>query len=878
MIKKEKKSNRHSPPQAARKFLLWFLKKEMVEEVLGDLDEQFQATLRQGSLAKARRNYWYQVFNYFRPFAIRNIRTNPSNFPGMYRNYFKIGYRNLLRNKIYSSINIGGLAVGMAVVMLIGLWIYDELSYNRYHENYDRIAQVMQHQTINGRKGTQSSIPFPMGDEMRDKHGSDFKYVVMSSWHGAHILSFGNKKISRTGGYMEDEAPRMLSLKMLDGSLDGLEDPGSILLAASTAKALFDEADPIGQLMQIDNKLGVIVRGIYEDLPPNTQFKGLKFIAPWELYISSEDWLKKARKDQHWDQNSFQCFAQIADHADMQQVSEGIKNIKYNNLNDSQKTLNSEVFLHPMKDWRLRDNWENGVKKGGFIEYVRMFGIIGLFILILACINFMNLSTAQSQKRAKEVGVRKSLGSLRGQLINQFLSESFLMVGLAFGLAIILVYLAIPSFNYLAGKQIVFPLEDRSLWLISLAFIIITGFVAGSYPAFYLSSFHPIKVLKGTFKAGRSGATFRRVLVVIQFTASMILIIGTMVVEKQIQYTRNRPMGYDNGGTVMIGINTPDFEGKYELLRSELKKQSAIVEMAESSSPMTALWSFNDGFEWEGKDPEFQPLLGTIWVTHDFGRTIGWNILEGRDFSREFATDSTALIINEAAVKYLGLDNPVGKKISWNGKDHHIIGVVQDILRESPFESVRQVVYLIDYDNVNWILLKLNPDKSTAAALALVKDVFNTHLPAVPFEYSFVDQQFARKFSKVERISRLSGVFALFAIFISCLGLFGLASFMAAQRIKEIGIRKVMGASVFNLWQLLSKNFVALVLLSCFLAIPISYYVVVNWLENYEYRTEISWWIFVLASLGALVITLLTVSFQAIKAATMNPVKSLRSE
>ena len=800
----------------------------------------------------------------------------------MLRNYLKIALRNLAKNKVYSFINIGGLALGMAVAMLIGLWIYDELSFDTYHQNHDRIAQVMQHQTFNGRKGTESSIPMPLVTELRNKYGSDFKYLAMATWEGDRILAFGDKKITKSGNYMDVEIPKMLSLKMLKGTYDGLNELNSVLLSASTAQALFGDTEPMGKLIKIDNKLDVKVTGIYEDFPFNTRFRELNFIAPWKLYVSSQKWVQQALDENQWGNNSFQLFAQIADHADMDKVSTKIKNVKWDKVDAEEKKFKAEIFLHPMRDWHLRSNWEEGIKTGGFIQYVWLFAIIGIFVLLLACINFMNLSTARSEKRAKEVGIRKAVGSVRSQLINQFFSESFLVVTFAYIGAVIFILVLLPWFNEVTDKKMSFPWAEPTFWLISIGFIFITGMLSGSYPALYLSSFQPIKVLKGTFKAGRLAAAPRKILVVVQFTVSVTLIIGTIIVYRQIQHTKNRPLGYDNKGIIMLQMMTPEFYGKYDLLRTELKNSGAIVEMSESSSPLTGIWSNNGGFSWKGKDPSLQAEFATVRVTHDFGKTVGWQFKEGRDFSREFSTDTAAFVINEAAVKFMGLKNPIGTVVRWGddkeGQDFTIVGVIKDMLMESPYEPVKQTIYLVNYENVNWINLKLNPTQSLTQSIAKVEAVFKKHTPAAPFEYKFVDQEFGKKFVSEERIGKLAGGFAILAVLISCLGLFGLASFTAEQRTKEIGVRKVLGASVFNLWGLLSKDFVVLVIISCCIATPIAYYYLNDWLGDYKYRTEISWWVFVLAGIGALTITLLTVSYQSIKAALMNPVKSLRSE
>lgn len=796
----------------------------------------------------------------------------------MIRNYITIGLRNIFKNPGYSFINIGGLSVGIAVAMLIGLWIYDELSYEDYHTHKDKVAQVMQNQTFNSQTNTEYSVPIPLMEALQKTYGSDFRYLVLSSWTGEHILSFGETRIAKSGNYMDVDAPALLSLSMVKGALDGLKEPGSVMLSQSAAKALFGETEPMNKTMRIDNRLDVKVTGVYEDLPANSEFGEITFLAPWELYVSSIEWVRRSRDEHQWGNNSFQLFAQIEDHADMESVSAKIKNIKFELSDESEKALKPEIFLHPMKDWHLRSNWRNGVQTGGLIEYVWLFGIVGVFVLLLACINFMNLSTARSEQRAKEVGIRKSIGSVRKQLICQFLSESFVVVVFAFIFAVIVVSTTISLFNELAGKRMIFPLASIYFWIICAGFIMVTGFLAGSYPALYLSSFLPVKVLKGTFRAGRSASTPRKVLVVLQFTVSVTLIVSTIVVYRQVQFTKARPVGYNSEGVIMIQIKSPDYYGKYDLLRHELKNAGAIEEMAESSSPLTGVWSNNGGFDWEGRDPALHPEFATIWVTHDFGKTIGWKIKEGRDFSREFSSDSSALIINEAAVAFIGMDDPVGKTIKYNNKDFKIIGVVNDLIMESPFKPVRHTIYFVDYERANWIELKLNPANSASESIARVANVFKNYLPNVPFDYQFVDQEHAKKFATEERIGKLSAIFAALAVFISCLGLFGLASFVAEQRTKEIGIRKVLGASVSSLWKMLSKDFVVLVIISCFIAIPIAKYSLTEWLEHYEYRTDISWWIFGMTGAGAVIITILTVSFQAVKAAIANPVKSLRSE
>lgn len=875
------------PPKLADKLLRFFLSANRLEEVQGDLHEEYRWQIRRVGKQQARWRYWRDVLGFLKPrFTPKN---DPKQYPkpshtAMLRNYLKVAFRNLVRHKGYSSINIGGLAAGMAVAMLIGLWIYDELSYNTYHQHYDRIAQVMQHQTSNGHVGTQQAIPAPLETELRKKYGTNFKRLAMATWQSDRILSFGDKKVMRSGNYMGADMPEILSLTMLKGSRDGLKETNTVLLSASTAKSLFGSADPMGKTINIDGKADVRITGVYEDLPFNTEFRDLTFIAPWELFVSTQPWVKRSRDENQWGNNSFQLFVQIADNVDMETVSSRIKDSKWNNVDAEDKKYKAEMFLQPMSDWRLYSSWEEGVKTGGYIQYVRLFAIVGVFVLLLACINFMNLSTARSEKRAKEVGIRKAVGSIRSQIVNQFFSESFLVVFFAFVGAILLILLLLPWFNDVADKRITFPWTEAPFWLASLCFILITGLLAGSYPALYLSSFQPVKVLKGTFKVGSWAAVPRKVLVVVQFTVSITLIIGTVIVYRQIQHTKNRPLGYDGNGVVMMQMLSPAFYGKYDVLKTDLTNAGVIQEMAESSSPMTGVWSNNSGFSWAGKDPALDDDFSTIWVTHDFGKTVGWQFKEGRDFSRKFSTDSSGLIINEAAVKFMGIKNPLGTVIQWGAKGDPrteyftIIGVIKDVLAESPYEPVKQAFYFLDYENVNWIMLKLNPNRSVSESMAIVEATFKKHIPSAPFDYKFADEEFGKKFASEERIGKLAGGFAVLAILISCLGLFGLASFTAEQRTKEIGVRKVLGASVLNLWGLLSKDFLVLVIISCLIASPIAYYYLSDWLADYEYRTELSWWVFVASGLGAMLITLLTVSYQSVKAALMNPIKSLRSE
>jgi ABC-type antimicrobial peptide transport system permease subunit len=795
----------------------------------------------------------------------------------MFKSYFKIGWRNLLKNKGYSIVNIGGLAVGMTIAMLIGLWVYDELSFNKYHKNYDRIASVMQNQTFNGQVETWGNQALQLGPELRNAYGSNFKYVVMGWYIGDRQLAYGDKKLSKSGNYMDPEIIGMLSLKMISGTRDALKPLNSIILSETVAKAFFGDEDPINKLMKIDNRIDVTVTGVYEDIPYNSDYANLTFIAPFDLIVKSDNLEQRVT----WGNSWFNCTVQIADNVDMQQASINIKDSKLKRVlvEDDDARFKPVIFLHPMRQWHLYSDFQNGVNVGGRIQYVWMFGLVGVFILLLACINFMNLSTARSEKRAKEVGIRKTIGSVRRQLVGQFFTESFVVVSIALLISVALVYILLPSFNEIADKRIAIPLNNPWFWAAVATFTFITGLLAGSYPALFLSSFQPVKVLKGTFRAGRTASIPRQILVVLQFTVSIALIIGTLVVFRQIQYAMNRPLGYDNKGLISSYLKSDAIRDHYEAFRQDLLKTGAVVESSLSDTPITATYVTNSGFNWSGKDPNMTEEFVTLRVSYEFGKMISWKIKEGRDFSRDIATDTTAIILNESAVAYTGLKNPVGEIIDWG--DHtkcKIIGVVEDLITQSPFAPVKQMMFILNEKRVNLVTVKLNPTVGTHDALAKIEPVFKKYDPENAFEYQFEDEQHARKFGNEERIGTLASIFASLGIFISCLGLFGLASFVAEQRTKEIGIRKVLGATVFHMWRLLSLDFVLLVLIACAISIPLSFYFMNDWLQQFEYRTTISWEVFALAAFGALTITLATVSFQSVKAALANPVKSLRSE
>lgn len=763
--------------------------------------------------------------------------------------------------------------MGMTVAMLIGLWIWDELSFDKYHKNYESIVQVMQNQTVNGEVNSLKAMPIPVAYQLHHQYKNDFKHVVLSSWTNSHLLSFRDKNISVQGNFMEQDAPELLTLNMIKGARSTLKDPSSILLSESVSKAIFGNTNPIEKVLKLDS-INLKVAGVYQDLPSNTTFSNVLFIAAWELYARTAD-VQQAQGN--WNNNSFQIFAQVAGAKNIADVSTKIKDIKLRNEDQEGKRANPQIFLFPMSRWHLYSEFRNGINADGNIKYAWLFGIIGIFVLVLAGINFMNLSTARSGKRAKEVGIRKSIGALRSQLIWQFLSESLLVAIQSFIISLVLVQLTLPFFNQLTGKQISILWMNPLFWLTGIGFAVMSGLFAGSYPAFYLSSFRPASVLKGSFKAGRLASIPRKILIVIQFTFSVTIIIGTIVVLRQIQFAKQRPVGYSRSGLIMVRPYSGELHKNIEAVRNDLLQTRSVTEVAESGNQITRGSRTSGGFDWRDKDPNIAGEFATFAVTPGYGKTVSWQFIDGRDFSKSSPSDLNGLILNETAVKYMGLKKPAGQIVSWNDKKYTILGVTKDMIVESPYEAIKPTVFYINTDP-GILNIRINPKVSAGAALQNIETICKKYAPADPFDYKFADEEYAQKFWNEERIGKLASFFAGLAIFISCLGLFGMASFMAGQRIKEIGVRKVLGATVFNLWGLLSKEFVLLVVIALLIATPVAYYFMHNWLQNYQYHSDLSWWTFVSTAIGTIAITLLTVSYQSVKAALANPVKSLKTE
>lgn len=872
-----KKNRKHiKPPRLAELFLSWFIKDELSEEVLGDLEEKFYSTLEQKSKQKAKRNYWYQVLKYMRPFALKILKSQHSNKTTMIRHNLLVSYRNMTKNKVHSFISITGLSLGMIVTILIGLWVADELSFNMYHKNYDRIVQV-HHQRArnNGEIMTNTSQVSQLGPHLLETYPHLFEKVVMMPFRSAEVL-LSKEKVSfnQTGRYMQAGAPEMLGLEMIYGSYDGLTDEKSIMLSESLSKKIFQLDNPIGELVKFKTRIDLKVTGVYKDIPKNSEFSNSQFIVPFKLSHGNDPSFYK------WDNYNTAVYGQLKPNIDVEQVSLAIREVMFPYM-ESKPT----AFVVPMKDWHLNNYYENGVKKTSpRLRFVWLYTIIGAFVLSLACINFMNLSTARSQKRLKEIGLRKAIGSARGQLIKYFLVESFLNTFCSFIISLISAMALLPWFNQISEKSLNIPLESTVFWLASILFVLLTTVLAGGYPALYLSSFNPIKALSGSQKTSNGKTWLRQGLVVFQFTISIILIISTIVIHNQTQHAKNRPIGYSQNGLIMMRAQNQEYVGKYETLRTALKNTGMVSEIAQSGTSLVNTVGQTGGFDWTGTEEEREVIFNYVFVRPEFGETVGWEILQGRDFDRTFSSDLiNGVIISESAALLIGLDDPIGSKIraknGFNAKtEYTIIGVATDMIKDSPFEApVPAIIFPMDAD-LSWLLIRINPVISLSKAIPIIEETWNKLAPTHPFNYQFVDDLYANKFKEEEKISSLSTFFSVLAILISTLGLYGLAAFVAAQRTKEIGVRKILGASLGNIWQMLSKDFAVLIMVSSVISVPIAYSILNKWLANYEYSIALEWWIFTAACLGTLAIALLIVSSQTIKAAAINPSKSLKEE
>ncbi len=862
------------PPKLAERFLLFFLKEEMAEEVLGDLDEKFYWTCKKNSHTKAKRNYWFQVFNYLRPFAFKYFRSN-SILGTMIKHNLKISYRILSKNKKFSAINIGGLAIGMSLFMLIVFWVQDELAFNQNHQHYDRVVQVLSRAVDNGEIYVNSAQVSRLGAHLGETYPTLFSHVATTfNRNGEQFLKVGDRSVERLGYFFSKDVTHLLSLDITAGTTFSKDPLYEILLSSSLAKTLFPNENPVGKSVTFNNDGDLIVAGVYEDLPNNSTFHEMEYIVPMELVYNAEN-------PPTWSNQNTKIYALLNEGIEIEQANEIIRTVLADNIPDSEK----DIFLHPMKDWHLNSTFEDGIQvTGAQTQIVRIYFAVGIFVLLLAFINFINLNTARCNNRLKEIGIRKSIGTHKGQLVQQFLAESFLYSFSSFVVSIVIVIMSLELFNELSGKDIVIPWTSLSFWIYNVLFVFTTTILAGAYPAFFLSSFNPILALKGNVKQGVLSARFRQVLVVFQFGISIALIVGTITVYNQVSFAKSRPTGYDQSNLITFKGRTEQWQEKYDLLRGELKKRGLIAEMASANYPLTNDLGNNNGFMDPRTGERYPITFNTIIANHEYGNATGWELIEGRDFSRDAANEVNNIIVSESAVQQMGLENPIGHMVKaprdffGRGDAFQIIGVVKDMIKASPFEPITPLMVFATEFPLEFVFIRFDEGADYIESLIGIEEVFAEVVPGYPFKYEFIDQAYQLKFQAEERIGSLAILFSVLAILISCLGLFGLSAFMVEQRTKEIGIRKVLGASVSSLWSLLSKDFSYLVLLACALSMPLAGYFLNGWLEGYEYRTNIGWWTYAVAGLICMVITLATVSIHSLKSALGNPVVSLRTE
>jgi ABC-type antimicrobial peptide transport system permease subunit len=792
----------------------------------------------------------------------------------MLRNYFKTAWRSLLRNKVYSLLNILGLATGMAVALLIGLWVHQQYSYDRFLPEYSQAYQVRYNSNNNGNIETRDAVCIPLAAALKNDI-PEVAHVALSFGIVGGQLAVGDKILSLNGFIAGEDILNIFQYPLLKGNANEvLKEPSSIVITESTAKALFGDADPIGKTIRRDNWQNLKVTGVLKDVPENSTFR-FDYITTFQTF-ATQDWVKAAITN--WSDNYFQLFLSLKPNVTYAQVEPKIGGLVQHYAPNTYKTFQQRVIMQPLQDWHLYTEYKNGVATGGLIDYLRIFSIIGILVLLIACINFMNLSTARSEKRAREVGIRKVAGSSRQGLILQFLVESVVITSIAFLVSLLIVQLALPAFNALARTDIHLPLADAGFWLIMLGYVLITGLLAGSRPAFYLSSFQPVKVLKSAAKAGPSATLGRKTLVVLQFTCSIALIISTVIIYQQIQHAKDRPRGYDPNRLIS---STRSYN--YKAFKGEVMQSGVVSNMNSSLSPATEIYSHNTIDNWPGKLPnEPLSLAMNALGDPDYFKTLGIPFVTGRNFTGIDSVDATDCILNEAAIHRMRLKDPINQYIHWtvsNAPDRlRVIGVVKDALTNAPFAAAEPTIFVYQPTWSYGMQFRLSPTVSTHSALATIKTIFDRYNPGALFQYHFEDESYATKFQLEMLVGRLAGIFAAFAVFISCLGLFGLAAYVAEQRTKEIGIRKVLGASVPEIFLMLTKDFIVLVIISCVIASPIAFYFLQNWLQQYTYRISISPLVFVAAAVAAIAITGITISFQAIKAALMNPTRSLKAE
>ncbi len=861
--------NKPTPPKRPLKFLRWFCREDYIEEIEGDLIEMFERQ-HEISPARARRKFIWSVIRYFRPEFIKPFRSNyHQNTMTMFRHNFLLSYRTFKRYKTTFFINLMGLSTSLAGALLIYLWVHDELNTDKFHEMDERLYQVMEHMKHDNKTYTHGETSGPMAEVLIEEM-PEVEYaaaVAPTHWPGfdSFTLSVGETNIRATGQYAGEDYFNIFSYRLMYGDKDHvLSDKNSIVISEQVAMNLFNTTEGlIGKAVEFQHERDFLISGVFRQVPANSSVQ-FDFVLSFETFKDIKPWVNS------WGSTGPFIYAVVKEETDIGQFNRKFPTIVQRITGDSARY----PFLKSYSENYLFNTYENGVQTGGRIEYVRLFTIIAIFILLIACINFMNLSTARASRRLKEIGIKKVVGSGRGELIFQYMGESMLMAFASLIIAMLVVVLLLPQFNEITGKQLTLVF-DRSLILAAMSITLVTGIAAGSYPALYLSGFRPIRILKGSQKAPLSAVRARKGLVVFQFTLSVILMVGIWVVYQQIEFVQGRHLGYEIDNVIYFNAEGRSKENM-ETFLSEMKRIPGVINASSTAHRMVGHnWSVG-GVEWEGKDPDNMIGFQVASVNYDFLETLGFELKEGRSFSRDFADDTQKIIFNETAIEAMGLSDPIGKTVRFMGSKE-IIGVVKDFHYESLHEKLTPFFFIIIPGSDNKVMARIEAGKERET-LDRLQDFYAIHNPGFPFDYKFLDDDYEAQYTAEQRVASLSQYFTGLAILISCLGLFGLAAFTAERRTKEIGIRKILGAGNFSVVRLLSANFTKMVLVAITIALPVSYFIAQKWLEGFAFRIELEWWYFAGSGLIALLIAWFTVGLQTVKAANVNPVDCLKDE
>lgn len=855
-------------------FLRWFCPAHLLEEIEGDLFQRYERDAARFGGPGARRRFLWNTIRFFRPGIILRNKLSMQFKNVMMRNYLKVAVRNTVRSKGFSVINVAGLAMGITCTVLIMLWVKNELSYDRFHPDIDRLYEAWNRDTFDENVACWPITPRVLAPTLKAEYAEVEEAVSVATWSMEFLFSKGDKKFTDNSGYITESGFfSMFGFSLIAGDAKtALNDPFSIVITRKFATKLFGDVSALGETVLLKHdgqQSSFVVTGVLEDLPNNTTFN-FGYLLPWAFMRKMDS------EDLYWGNNSVVTFVKLRPDVLPDQFNNKIKTVAIEHSGGAQK---NEVFLYPVSQLRLYSKFVNGIPEGGRIETVRLFEIIAFLIILISCINFMNLTTARCENRAKEVGIRKTVGAYYRSLVVQFLIESLFIAFLAGIAAIVAIYLLLPLFNTLTEKSLAIDYRSAGYWTGIAAVTVLAGLLAGSYPAFFLSSFKPMRVLKGNYLSTTSGATVRRGLVVFQFAFTIILAIATIVVKRQIDFAQSRETGYSHENLIYHSLNG-DLANSYDSYKRELIESGVAVSLTRTLSPMTEQWSNSDGFQWAGKDPGERILFDRYSADEDLIKTAGLQLIAGRDLDLDrFPSDSAAALINESAAKVMKFRDPVGETFRDDDMDWLIVGVFKDFVARSPFDPVAPMV--VEGMRRDWnsiVHIKLNKDLSTGEALARAQRIFKKYAPEYPFEYHFTDVEYERKFNDEKRIQKLSTTSAALAIFISCLGVIGVSIHVARKRVKEIGVRKVLGASVTNIVLLLSSEPLKLIAISFVIACPIAYWAMNRWLENYPYHAGIGWWVFPLAGIAILLLALITISGQTIRAALSNPANSLKHE